>query len=281
MKITVIIPSRNRPLRLMDTITTAKELESGKHQVTYVVGCDDDDEKTDAACQLLQSGGSVAYGKFRRTTLGKMVNELALAAPADVYCSLCDDIRITTAYWDEKIAEAVEAKPDGVFWWKTSEDRPASYAIVTEKWRAAAGYIFTDYFPFWFDDLWLLELWILAANSGPAEQPADSTAWLYVDASLEDRPYNTQRMRDLAFWHGFYQEMRPTRVAEAKRIAAALGWNVVPEIIDRLAAQIGPNAAFVADMHNIEARQGDKNEPTPEYLQAKARAAAMLQKEAA
>lgn len=272
MKISVLIPSRNRPLRLMDTISVAKELESGKHEVTYVVGCDDDDEKTEAACKLLQVGGRVAYGKFRRTTLGKIVNDLAAAAPADVYCSLCDDIRIQTAYWDEKIAEAVEAKPDGVFWWKTSEERPATYAIVTEKWRAAAGYIFTDYFPFWFDDLWLLQLWMLAH-----ENP-----WLYVDAWLEDRPYNTQRMRDLRFWHEFYQSQRPARIAEAKRIARALGWKVTEGFHERAAELIGtPNPAFMADIDNIEARQGDKGPPTAEYLRAKARAESLMTKEAA
>lgn len=273
MKITVIIPSRGRSLQLLATVGVMRKRESGAHDVTYVIACDDDDKETQGTCQLLMAGDRVKYGVFRRSpSLGGMVNRLAKMVPGDVYCSLCDDVIIETECWDQKIADAVEARPDGVFWWKTPPDRPATYAIVTHKWYEAAGRIFTDYFPFWWDDLWLLETWILASE-GP---------WLHVDAWLSDRPMRTQRMRDLLFWHDFYHAMRPARIADAKRIAAALGWELTG-ITEPLAEHIGkPSEAFLADAENIEKRQGDVDKPpTPEYLKAKARAESILAEMAA
>lgn len=281
VKLTVIIPSRGRAERLAAVIRNLRKLESEKHQVTYVIGADADDPETIGMGQLLVGpqlyGGPCGMRVFARSpSLGAMVNQMAEDVPGDVYLSLCDDVLVTTAHWDQKVAEAVEARPDGVFWWKCDEKRAATYAIVTEKWRAAAGRIFTDYFPFWWDDVWLLHVWMLAAED----------AWHYVDAELEDRPFSTQRMRDLRFWGDFYKDRHSERVAEADRIRAALGWGPrtltadnFRQFAERMCA-LSPEFEATAD--EVEARQGEKAPPTPEYLKAKARAEALMgRKEAA
>lgn len=280
MKITVIIPSRGRPEQLFATLRRMQKLQSVTedgsplHQVVYAIGVDADDTETKGMAKLLSGpslrGGPICGRVFERTSsLGEMVNRLALDVPADVYCSLCDDILVLTEGWDAKIAEAVEAKPDGVFWWKTDEKRAATYAIVTEKWRQAAGRIFTDYFPFWWDDVWLLHVWLLASED----------AWHYVDAELEDRPQNTQRMRDLRFWGEFYKGRHDERMAEAERIREALGWprTLSPEKLRTFAdAVTALSPEFWADADNVEKRQGEKSPPTPEYVRAKARAEALM-----
>jgi hypothetical protein len=264
-------------LRTMQKLQSVGPDDKPLHDVKYVIGCDSDDPETIGMGRLLITpslrGGPIGMRIFERTSsLGEMVNQMALDVPADVYCSLCDDVLILTEGWDAKIAEAVEATPDGVFWWKCDEKRSATYAIVTEKWRAAAGKIFTDYFPFWWDDVWLLHVWMLASEN----------TWLYVDAELEDRPYNTQRMRDLRFWSDFYVDRAEERLAEADRIREALGWG--PRTIDARTFAAGAcalSAEFLADADNIEDRQGEKGPPSPEYLRAKARAASLMQKAAA
>ncbi len=264
----------------MATLRTLQKQESGKHQVVYVIGADADDPETIGMGKLLVTpslrGGPICMQVFKRTpSLGQMVNELARLAPADAYCSLCDDVLVMTEGWDDRIADAVEAKPDGVFWWRTDEKRAATYAIVTEKWRAASGRIFTDYFPFWWDDVWLLHVWMLASE-GP---------WLYVEAELEDRPQTTQRMRDLRFWGEFYKDRHEERIEEADRIRAALGWGprtLEPDTFRTFAdAVTALSPEFWADAHNVEARQGEKGPPTPEYLRARARAESLMQKAAA
>lgn len=277
MKITAIIPSRGRRFQLLATIRNLQEAESGRHDVTYIVGCDSDDLATIGMCEMLvlpsPVGGPVRVRCFERTgSLGTMVNQMALDVPGDVYCSLCDDVLVRTEGWDQKIAEAWEARQDGVWWWKTSEERPATYAIVSEKWRAASGRIFTDHFPFWWDDLWLLKVWMLASE-GP---------WLHVDAWLEDRPAATQNMRDLRFWADFYISHKGARLAEADRIRKALGWPRTLDVrrfsdeVDRLSPE------FEATCETIEEQQGEASKPAPDcYLRSKARAEATMERKAA
>ena len=285
MRITVLIPSRGRPEQLFATLRRMQKFQSvdgagaPAHQVVYMIGVDADDIETVGMGKLLVTpslrGGPICMRVFARTpSLGEMVNRMALDAPADVYCSLCDDVLVMTEGWDARIAEAVEAKPDGVFWWKTDEKRAATYAIVTEKWRAASGRVFTDYFPYWWDDVWLLHVWIQASES----------SWLYVDAELEDRPHNTQRMRDLRFWADFYADRSAEREAEADRIRQALGWprTLTPASLDtfvKAACALSPE--FLADADNIEGRQGEKEPPTAEYMRAKARAESLMLRQAA
>lgn len=275
MKISVVIPSRGRPLRLRTVIRNLQQLESGRNDVLYLIGADNDDPDTIGQGEMLMGpnlkGGQVVVGKFDRCpSLGEYVNQMAADFPADVYCALCDDVMVLTEGWDRKIAEAVEARPDGVFWWKCDEKRAATYAIVTEKWRKASGRIFDDYFPYWWSDIWLLHVWMLASETG----------WLYVDAVLEDRPNNTQRMRDLRFWGNFYLDRHEERIAEADRIREALGWGprtLTRESLLKFAdTACGLTPDFFADADNIEARQGERGPVFPAYVQAKERAEMLM-----
>uniref|UniRef100_UPI0026107577 hypothetical protein n=1 Tax=uncultured Bradyrhizobium sp. TaxID=199684 RepID=UPI0026107577 len=259
---------RGRHFRLWGAVGGLRELESGNHNVTYVVGADEDDPDTINVCELMKMDGRFAYGIFRRTgSLGAMDNTLARMVPGDAYCVLADDLAITAKDWDQKIADAWEAEPKGVYWWKCKTNPPSLAPIVSHAWFEAAGYLFTDYFPFWWDDLWLMELWLLAAEAPP----------IYVDAYMRDTPVHTHRLRDLRFWSDFYQNRKPERIAEAKRIAAALGWKLTG-ITEDLSKTImaAPNPAFLAQIPQIE-RQGDTGQPpTPEYLKAKARAESLM-----
>lgn len=242
-------------------------MESGKHDVTYVVGADVDDQETINVCDLMKMEGRLAYGVFPRLpSLGAMDNKLAQLVPGDAYCVLADDLMLTQD-WDDKIADAWAAKPDGVYWWKCKTDPPSLAPVISHKWFEAAGYLFTDYFPFWWDDLWLMKVWILAAEDQP----------IWIDAYLKDAPVHTHRMRDLRFWTDFYHAMEPQRVSEAKRIAAALGWPLT--VTDALAEAVmaSPAPGWFEQIERVERDQGDTDKPpTPEYLKAKARAERLM-----
>lgn len=264
MKLTVALPSRGRPFRLQDVITNLRQLESGRHEIAYVVGCDADDPQTVSMARVLwaQDKRVIPFCNERMSSLGDMVNVIARAFPADAYCSLCDDVEILTQNWDEAIHDAWQAEPNGVWWWRTLKQRPATYAIVSEGWRRASGRIFTDYFPFWWDDMWLMQVWMMASQ-GP-------TLWL--DAVLDDRAQNTQRMRDLLFWADFYTRMKSERQKEAARIAQRLGWSVGP-LVENL-CDVSPE--FLKSAESIERFQGETHlPPTPEYTRAYQRARAL------
>lgn len=259
MRLTVILPSRGRPGSLREVITTMHGLSSGRHDVTYAVGCDSDDPATLATVWAMRVEGYQvqAHCSIRLASLGQIDNAVAAAFPADAYCALCDDVEIMTPQWDEAIHQAWAQRPDAVWWWRCADNMTC--AIVSEKWRAAAGRIFTDYFPFWWDDMWLVQLWQYAAGQ----------KILLVNARIRDRGQKTLRMRDLRFWADFFwsPRMRQQRIDEARRIAGLLGW---PAIDDLKPHELQANPDFVPE--DVEAGQGERSAPTPEYLAAKRRA---------
>lgn len=269
MKFSVFIPSRGRVRQLAAAITSLHKLESGENQITYGVACDVDDIPTKLFCQGLQAEISLAYMVGERPeSLGNLSNQLSELMPADVYCIFGDDLLCLTPNWDREIVRAVEKTPHGVFWWQDAFQVSALVPVITEKWRAAAGRIFTDYFPFWYDDIWLIELWCMATDQDP----------IFLDIVCADRPQATQRMRDLAFWQSFVNHSRAWRVEEAKLIAKKLRLPVpmIGEELSKRLTEILSNAPKEM-FDEIEKRNVvDRGEPGPAYLKAKARVEALM-----
>lgn len=251
----------------MDMVERTHAQASGLHKITYVIGADADDPQTIAAANILRTNvpGVESFCTVRLGSLGQMVNVMAAKYPADVYCSLCDDVEIKTPGWDEVISRHWKKKPDGLWWWRTREDRPATYAIVSHKWyEAAGGRIFTDYFPFWWDDVWLAQLWYMATG----DHLWAANVW------LEDKPFGTHRMRDLRFWADFYNSRRRERFEQANAIVSKLGWPINEKAWETELGDLRDQ--FMRDCDKVQERQGDRRPPTSEYLKAKARAERMM-----
>lgn len=268
MNITVIVPSRGRPLGLAGILSSLRMLESGAHKVTYAVACDEDDVDTIEMCKSLMDQLPLRwFAGSRPVSLGGLVNEIALKVPADVYTAVCDDVLCVTMCWDAYIAEAVEKKPYGVFWWKNALPAEAFWAIVTEKWRAAAGGIFTDHYPFWYDDLCLVELWIMATNEDPQG----------LEIFLADRPVKTMRLREVKFWRSLFTKTRAWRVKHGREIALKLGLPT-PRLSEEFARQWTDILGEAPDEHceRIQDIQGDPGPPDPSYLIARSRAEKIL-----
>ena len=171
---------------------------------------DSDDPQTIAACIPL--GPAVRVHVLRRRgSLGQIVNILSEQNPADVYCSYADDLVMQEPGWDQIIADALEDHPDWVLWWGAQTvNCKTTYAIVPDVWRKAAGRIFTDYFPFWFDDTWLMQVWQYAVGS--------VDHWVALDAEIiDDSMGKTHRLQDYQFWEQFFWDRDGERLEEAAR----------------------------------------------------------------
>jgi hypothetical protein len=269
VNITVVIPSRGRVRGLSAVIYGLHFLESGKHNVTYGVACDDDDPETSDFCKQESKRVRLAYriGK-RHTSMGEMVNTMAQLIPADVYLVINDDVLCLSNNWDDVIAQAAEKTPHGVFWWTSACEQQVLFPIVTEKWRAAAGGIFSDFFPFWYDDLCLVELWTMTTD-------AES---IILPINICDKPRTvTHRMRELTFWQKVYNGTRKLRVQKAYEMAEKLGLKR-PDSPQHLAALLNLHLRRVSDewINLIEHNQGDKNPPDAAYLKKRAEAEKML-----
>ncbi len=278
MNILVIIPSRGRPRQLSALLTSLKLSQSEKHQIEYLVACDDDDPDTVAMCESIINDKSIGWKvplryscAPRATSLGKMLNDTAELVPADVYTTLSDDLICATFGWDEVIAKAVEACPFGVFWWMgccpIESGQAALYAIVTEQWRKAAGGLFTNDYPFWWDDVCLAETWEFVTGKDNVPLPI----------KVIDKPHKTTRMRDVWFWREFYHFTLPARIRDAYDIAAKLGLpepTAINEQVKKLKAAIEPMKKHYFD--EMEKSQGDSNPPDGRYLEARRRAETIM-----
>ena len=269
MDITVIIPSRGRVTGLHLIMRSMNFLESGKHRVHYGVACDDDDVGTIVACQEIQKEILTGYRVGpRQCSLGGLINDMAVRMPADVYVGVNDDVLCLEPDWDDKIAQAVKKKPYGVFWWTNALPQEVLFPIVTEKWRTAAGSIFTDHYPFWYDDLCLMETWCMTTDEAPQ----------VLGIKIADRTKTiTHRMRELKFWQKFYTETRVLRVKNSLMISEKLGLPE-PKSIHKMAQKLTEHLLTVPDekLTEIERNQGETTPPDEAYLIAKARAQSIL-----
>lgn len=273
MKLNVIIPTRGRPYQLAAAVYSLFFCASGKHDITFCVACDDDDEPSKLAIRELRQSHLPVFVRIgpRPETLGSVANDLAAHWPADVYQIFADDLICITNNWDDILAKAAEQTPHGVFWMKSAKEQRSLVPAVTEKWRAAAGGIFTENFPFWFDDLWLEELWVMATDDAPLE----------LDVLVVDRPASTHRMRDLEFWARFYHAMRSERLAHGRKVSEALGLpptlytSVVGKEFARRMDEYPP--LNKDDAAKIEAsNKAETDAPSERYLRVKAKAEELM-----
>jgi len=263
-RISVLIPSRGRVRQLAACLTALHMCESGEHDVRYRVACDDDDPDTGDFLRVarMELPIDVRFGP-RPDNLGSVANDLAAHWPADVYQVFGDDLLCITYGWDKNLAAAVEKTPHGVFWMKSARNDESLVPAVTEKWRAAAGGIFTEHFPFWYDDLWLIELWVMATDADP----------IYLENTVLDKPTHTHRMRDLAFWSRFFIHMRQTRVEHGREIARNLGFPapiIGQEFANRMNKYEPLSAEFAAKVEL--SNKAETTPPSAAYLRMKARA---------
>lgn len=264
------MPSRSRTRGLAAVLHSMKFLASGQNEINYIVAADDDDQATiDFVTSEIPNhkGLKLRVGK-RNRTLGGLINQVAEENPADVYLVINDDILVLSYEWDKVIAEAVEETPYGVFWWKNATPEEVLFPIVTEAWRKASGGIFTDHYPFWYDDLCLTELWMMVTSKENIVLP------IYVC----DRPRTvTHRMRELVFWQEVYKKTRTLRVQKAHDMADALGLEP-PQAALQIGLLMQNHMKRVSDewIQAIENTQGDPAPPDQAYLDAKARAEELI-----
>jgi hypothetical protein len=269
MNIIVFLASRGNPASLQSVIVSSSALASDANAIRYAVGIDEDDPATfDTMDQLARKlPGVNAVRAPAPKALGAALNNLLAAFPGDVYVLLTDRTFVLTPRWDLAVAQAASRTPHGVFW-LTHPDLPSSciFPVVTRGWLNAAAPIFTDYFPFWFDDTWLAELWLFATGAAPIMLPVHAFR----------QSHKTARLRDLEFWYRFFFALRPMRIARASEIASRLALPAVdPDPIRRNLER--SDAELLARVPRIEAEYGVTGAvPDARYLEAKVRAETIL-----
>lgn len=270
MKIAVALLTRENPTGLIASVIAADGLASGSHHVTYHIRVERDDVAGAEATRILSNalpGRVFVLDADRPITLGHAWNEIwnfAIKSEPDALVGFCDDVFPAFNLWDMGVAEMIDTRGVDVFAWRElANPSNITYPVFSKKWYQAAlkseGRIYTEYFPFWFTDTWMAQVYQFALG-----QPMNIVA----DMILGGKRATTMNMRDMQFWYDFWMATQDLRIEEGLRMRAAMGWadsDVRPmaDELMRLDTRMKPD--------DVEkSRRVDFGPPTEGYLKAKA-----------
>lgn len=265
MKIIVPIATRARPMRLAGVLHSLTILQSGKHDVQYVVRVDEDDVSTLAISSISrETFGCEFVRKPRPVSLGQAWNELVENRDWDVAVVIADKHLCLTQEWDDIVATAFGPKHRlALGRWTLLRAPEETLLLMSRKWYDVTRQIFPEWFPFWFSERWVFEVHQLAFGVGIP---------MIKELVMHEPTLKTQGLRDLEFWFDFFAQTRDLRIWESRAIAKA--WQ----------AKIGDTKPILEKMRESDEWQKPRiplyyehrghamGDPTPEYLMAKNRA---------
>lgn len=208
------IATRGRPMRLAGALHSFTTLQTGKHDIDYVIRVDDDDTATLEVIPGLKAAfGGEYLIRPRPMTLGQSWNEIAAGRAWDACCVIADKHLCLTAGWDAGVAILIDERKLPLFRWHILRAPEEMAVIMPRKWYDTVGSLYPEWFPFWFSETWVREVHRLAY--GGSDVP------MITDMPITEPPGLTQNLRDLEFWFDFFAKTRFVREREADQIAAA------------------------------------------------------------
>lgn len=274
MHIAVIIPSRGRPLSLKAVMVALQALSSGKHRISYTVLADRDDPDTAWYIEDVRdtiegtkdapTGDTLTIIQDENRLINIRENEIAPTLRADAYMPWADDLFPMAQNWDEIIAYAIEQANVPAFSWQEANDPTNHTAIVISKvWYEATGRLFPDYFPFWFADTWMKEVFQFAFG---AQMP------IIEQLAFGGKRGTTGNMHDLGFWFRVFAETRDERIEDARKICKAMELSMPnTKEAEELFAKADMMQLRAVPRYELQFGAGTKP-PTEFYREAKARA---------
>lgn len=254
MKIDVIVPSRGHPLRLMAVLTCFDALATGENDITYRVICDMDDPLTFKVADTLPFKVAMHAGSG---PLSKRMNEAAKEGGADLVTGAADDTFPLAQHWDGLLTIGAEQNVPAFSWQEVNDPTNTTMVVFGRKWLDAVGRMLPEYFPFWFGDTWVAEVFELAFCKP-----------LPIVANLPwgGKRGKTSGMRDLKFWFEFFAATRVERVAEARAVCFAYG--IPYEAPDDMIVDMERrDAEQIAKVPQYEEWFGTKEPQTEQYTQ--------------
>lgn len=118
--ISVLLPSRGRPLSLADSIGSLRVMANDPAALEILVAADPDDPATAKAAEQSRATCWTAPTRYGYHQLHRYVNHLATLASGEWLLLWNDDARMLTPGWDRRVEEA----EPGVLW-SAHNDSPA------------------------------------------------------------------------------------------------------------------------------------------------------------
>lgn len=210
------MPTRGRHEMANVAIRSLFEKCSKHENFKIYILCDRDDAaNSDNLKKATKNLPNLIFLENQQTkTMGQMVNELQSKAhvECDIFMPFPDDYEIYTPKWDsvilEKFATNKEVPACCYFNDLIHPKNQATFTVLNKKWIETVGRYVTNYFPFWFDDVWIDEV---AQMTGLKEK-------INISVNCLSGKGKTPRMKNLPFWNSFFRNTIHERLSDADKL---------------------------------------------------------------
>ena len=145
---------------------------------------------------------------------------------ADAVCWFTDDVFPLAMFWDAMIASGIEINSLPAFaWMEVTDPENVTFPVLSRRWLTTLGYMFPEYFPYWFVDTWIKEVHELAFGQ---------VLSVIQNLPVGGRRGVTRNMRDADFWFRFFEATHPQRAQDAMRVSKEFGAEIASERRDAI-----------------------------------------------
>ena len=166
-KISVLIPSRNRPQNLKELCESLFDNASDPNQIEVIVYLDLDDSYIEECVEYFAELNTRYINPSKLIIGPKLVlsdypNKLLQIASSDIFMNLGDDMRCRSEGWDKIIIDTINEYPDKInfvyvddgYWGPDL----ASHHIIHRNYVECLGYFYPPIFDFGYSDTWMFQV---------------------------------------------------------------------------------------------------------------------------
>lgn len=211
IRLSVLLPTRGRPEHLARAV--ASLLRDGRmpEGTELLIGADADDADLWQSTIPWSASRNIHWVvKHPFPTLAQKVNNLATYAQGSAMMVFPNDMTIGSPVWDIAVFVRLDLEPANSLLYAFVEGARdyASLPILRRSQVEELGWYAPPWFPFWFSDSWFTEIVRMSGRG------------ILIDLGIQHQPgvTSTQGLRDLAFWHNFFDSTREERVAYAAKL---------------------------------------------------------------
>jgi glycosyltransferase involved in cell wall biosynthesis len=229
-KISILLPTRNRPANLERFVRTAFATASRPQGLEILFGIDDDDHISLPKLLELQREFPIKYKVGPRRFLGVYSNELLEMANGTYLFPAGDDLVFETPGWDQRVRGEIDKYPDGIVTVYcrdgVNDERFACHLFFHKALANALGYITCPKFSARYLDTWIGEIFRNVANA------TNQARYIYLDdVSIQhyhysvggrapfDQVYDEANKRDQEMAQVWYSSLAE-RIRDTKKLLA-------------------------------------------------------------
>ena len=162
MKISLLTPTRFRPLQMEHLIKSAYLLSNWKHGIEFIFYVDLDDTVSINTLVRLSNFYPLRWVEGERIVLSQMWNECYKEASGEIMMHCGDDIVFGTDGWDDIVRKAFEEYDDRIVLVYGNDcihgPNLATHSFLHRNWIETVGYFLPPYFVSDYNDTWLTDV---------------------------------------------------------------------------------------------------------------------------